>query len=381
MLITMPTATKMCTIAVFMVCLGMGLWLAGNRPLWNDEVYSQANLTKYSYGDIALGRVDEGNNSPLFYTLQKVLCHLTGYETPAAWLHGDRSFDDPYSRFFLRLHPIILVSLSIAIIFYYFSTRYSLWVGIYSFFVSISSFMVWSFWAESRPYALLFILSTLQSLFLIELFRKKENDTRLWNALVITHVLLCLTAVFSGVQVIAISVVLWILVERRWQKYIWMLALPLGLSAFYRYMAPKYLFWFKENPVHLVFANIPTDRLAIICAAGIYLAICWLRKDGVAKSKEVYGYFLSTIAMITGCVLIIGLFLIKETPPTDGFQISNRYFMCLTPFGIIATTLFSVYLIRACHHKIVKSCVICSFIFLLALRLWRTYELNQHFFR
>jgi len=39
---------------------------------------------------------------------------------------------------------------------------------------------------------------------------------------------------------------------------------------------------------------------------------------------------------------LLGLFYFKARGPNEGFPLSNRYFIYLTPVGVIATTLFTV---------------------------------------
>jgi len=162
---------------LFIACISIGLVLAKHKPVWNDEIYSQTNsIEDTSYLEIIAGDVEEGNNSPLFYLMQKGFCELLKYKFPAGW-KGRWSISDLKSQIILRINSIIFMSLSIVCIFFFFAKNYSVWSGIYSLFISISSYMVWIYWIEARPYPMWFFLITIQSLLFLNVARDFSNES------------------------------------------------------------------------------------------------------------------------------------------------------------------------------------------------------------
>lgn len=71
--------------------------------------------------------------------------------------------------------------------------------------------------------------------------------------------------------------------------------------------------------------------------------------------------------IFTAVLAVLVLLKLKEVPAGEGFQISCRYFICLAPLGIIATSLFSYYLVIS-HNKQWR---ICMLVFLLVFLVWR----------
>ena len=147
----------------------------------------------------------------------------------------------------MRINPIIFMSLSIVMIFYFFNRNYSLLAGIYSLFISMSSFMVWFYWAEARPYALWVFLTTCQSLILLSLINEESFNARLWRLLTFVHILFCFTIIFGIIQIAATTVLLWLFYERRWKKYIGLFLLPLVVSVLYYITSPTFFFQFKAT--------------------------------------------------------------------------------------------------------------------------------------
>ena len=149
-----------------LILTGLGLRLAEHKPLWNDELYSLlSSVRNLSYGDIITAKITEGNNTPLFYLSQKAFIDLTGYQPPQEWVAGQWGHNHPYSNLRIRILPVACMSVAIAVIFYFFSYFYSIWTGLYALAVAFSSFMVWAYGFEARPYALWFLLTTLQAVF------------------------------------------------------------------------------------------------------------------------------------------------------------------------------------------------------------------------
>ncbi len=385
------------SLFLFLVLFYVGFLLASHRPVWNDEIYSLTGIIRQSYGSIVLGRIQEGNNSPLFYLIQKIICSVSRYSTPQQWTDGDWGWRDPYSEILLRINPIIFMSLSIAIIFHFFSRRYSMVAGIYSLFVSLSSYMVWAYWVDARPYALWIFMTTIQSLFFLNIVHEGKVSNVVgeegasdgqWKRLIAVHFFLSLTSIFSIAQIAIVSSLLWFQYGKKWQRYVPLAVIPSALCLFYYARAPKYQFWFKETPLQLINASIPKDRLLFIALfLGFVILGCYMKRINLRSLfknglMRVSSYYLAlTILMIFAASLVLFIFKLTETPTHAGFQISNRYFIYLTPVGIIATTLFSIAMINSVTGKMwVQTMIIGGIGYLLFLRCLQTLALVRGFY-
>jgi len=348
-------------VLVFAGCLFVGFWIAGHRILWNDERWTLTNsVLGLSYLDILRGRIGEGNNSPLFYILQKLQCAVFAYQPPMDWPWEGKHL---FSQVFLRVQPVVSMSLAVSVLFYYFAVNSSLLAGLYSVAVALSSFMLWDHWAEARPYALWFLLTTLQMLLLTDLLRSRNKN---WGGLALVHGLLALTTSIGMVQIAAASLALWLFSERKWRSYITMAAVPLAIGLFYYFSAPKYNFCFVDGPVALINANIPKDRMAI--AVIFALALAFGRKKDQPLPPE--GRYLVFMAVMLACFALV-LLRLKMTASSSGFQVSNRYFMPLTSVGIMGTTLFSIWLVQQPKSKLFKMTVIGMLAAFLIFRIYR----------
>lgn len=372
---------------IFFLCFNIGLLLVEHKPLWNDEIYTLISLEGISYPDIILGKQQEGNNAPLFYVVQKALMDALGYRIPPEWTppQSDWSHKDLVSQILLRLLPITAMALAIAIIFHFFTRRYSLAAGMYAFLVTMSSYMLWAYWAEARPYALWFFLTTIQSLLFFHVSQPEgKADGRAYAALAVTHVLLSLTIFLSILQIIIVFVLLTAIDRKCWQRSLGLILIPLMISTFYYLKSPKYGFWFADTPIELLNANIPKDRMLLIMIFVSLLAITLRRPIKFFNLKtlrqgQVYAFFVGFMLLAYAAVLLLLKY--RETVNMAGFQISNRYFLALTPIGIIAVTLFSVLMYKAVSlNKWAKGGVVLFLISFLLFRFLRTFALIKPFY-
>ncbi len=375
------------TFFLFFLLCSLGFSVARHRAVWNDEGYTQLfNVEKLSYQSIILGKVAEGNNSPLFYIIQKAISAMMHYSIPitySQWGAGKKEITENAlkSQIILRINPVLFMSLAITAIFYYFSKRYSIWSGFYSVLVALSSFMVWAYWAEARPYALLAFLTTIQLLVFLDLANGVDRHRKNWHILTIIHFLLALTSAMAIIQITVISFILWLKLERNWRKYITLFLLPSLICLGYYLRSPKYSFCFIDGPMSLINASISKDRFLIILFFIFYFIVSrlgagkplitrtinLLNKD---QAKSVGNYLLATMLMLSGYFLF--LFTLKLKAKGPGFPVSNRYFISLTPLGIIAATLFSIYLVKAPKSKLGKITVVIGLVVLLVMRGVRT---------
>ncbi|MDP2652781.1 MAG: hypothetical protein Q8Q08_01995 [Candidatus Omnitrophota bacterium] len=373
------------TAAVLTVLFfGAGLVLAKHRPVWNDEIYSSMRSHNISFLDILRGdRQQEGNNSPLFYVAQKTLMLIAQYTPPREWASGDNwSYRHPPSQIVLRFIPLACMALMMGILFYYFSRRFSAWAGGYALAVALSSFMVWAYWAEGRPYAQLMLLTTVQSLLLIDLAGKASSSSaRRW--LSVCHWLLALSSSLSMIQITAAAVVYHVSGKRAWKDHLGMTLAPLMICGFYYATSPKYPFWFADSPVQLISACVPKDRVLLLFLLGAFVALRFFRGQGKTEDVKVGMRYLFFLGMVfAGYVAVIVMLLLKEKEGTEGFQVSNRYFIALAPLGIVATTQLSALCVRLLRGRpLLQKGAILGLAVLLAFRSWKTFEHVQSLYR
>ncbi len=340
---------------IFALLLLIGFWLAAKKPMWNDEVYSQVHsIQKCSYAQILAGGVAEGNVSPLFYVLQKMLGSAFGYALPVPW--DGEAVVDSKAQWIFRVLPNVCMSLAMALMVYFFVRVYGWIWGLYALLLSLSSFMVWAYWAEARPYALWVLLTTAQTLILIGLLRDvSHRDTsrqqKWFVALGVTNLLLALTVVFSIIQIAVVTLLVWgthtvTQLSRKWQRYIWISLLPIGVALFYYSRAPHYTFW-MESPWGLLDLNVSAD---VLWVAGIYAVGAGLL---TAKAKrlppEGWACWLLTLMLIAASLALMAVMTFGHG--REGFVLSARYFIFLAPVGIITATVLAKNLVTAAQKN------------------------------
>lgn len=347
---------KILTAILFIMLFAFGVRLAQGKALWNDELYSQVYVVeKLSYSQILAGHVSEGNNSPLFYVLQKVVCDVTQYAVSFVW-NGQWSIAEPRGQVILRIMPNLFMSLALVAIFYVFATQYSFLAGIYAFLTAIFTLTVWQYWAEARPYAAWCCLTTFQALYFLKfVLAAKENQkdvlARNWRNLSIVHILLSLTAVFGAVQAFIVSILLYALYEKAFIKYSMMLFLPLLFGFFYFLHAPHYVFGLPSHVMVLILENIPADRLLLIVLCVISaIGFCVWQKD-YRESLVVMRYVALTILMIIAALGIMVCLSLTADTGWQPFVVSSRYFIFLAPVGIVSVVVFSLELLRIFHSN------------------------------
>ncbi len=330
---------KFAAVVLFILLFIFGLRLAELKPLWNDELYSQVQgVEKLSYLQILLGHIPEGNNSPLFYVLQKTVCELAQFKLSFVW-DAQWSVADSQGQLVLRLMPNFFMSGALAVIFYVLAVEYSWVAGLYALLTALASGAVWTYWVEARPYALWLMLSAVQLLYFLLFVRHPHERKKIWRRLIVVHVLLSITAVFGAVQVFIVSLILLKFYEKKLAGYCGMLFFPLGLAFFYFFNAPHYVFGLPKDLFSLIFANVPIERFLFLLCCGI-LAIGLDRYDKKERPSTLlpcgilYGLLFGASAVIMIC------FALTAVADFDGFLISSRYFIFLAALGIIGTTVF-----------------------------------------
>ena len=331
---------------VFIIFIGIGCYLAAHKSLWLDERYSLLSSTLgSSYWKILSGGVQEGNNSPLFYLLQRLQCDLFSYRPPVEWVNGNWGFHISYSQLFLRGQAVLCVAFMLSVIFYYFSINYSILAGINGLAIALTSFMVWDHWVEARPYPLLLLLTTLQMFVLMDILKYKEQLKYKRRLLAGIHILLALTASISVVQIVACSMTVLIFLDRNWKSFVGLLALPVSICMFYYFLGPHYGFYFKDGPIALISSNIPKDRFVLIISSLLIGLLYRMKKEQLRRLWECKLLFFISLILLFYAMILIGLKL-KIGNSTEGFPISGRYFIALTSIGIVGATLYSVFLLE-----------------------------------
>lgn len=326
---------------VFLFSFIQGLGIATRKPLWNDEIYTQVqSVENNSWLQTWKGNSQEGNNSPLFYSVQKAVSLLFGYHSQDLWHR-----DDLRSRIIIRLAPVFFMSLGIALCVGYLSFLYSILIGIFVLLLILTTFMIWAYWAEARPYSMVFCGTVFQSLALWNAFRLKDSG-HAWRSIMFAHIFLALTSSLSVIQISASGPILWLRGYRKpWQLLV-MLGIPLAVAITYYAVSGHYMFRFAQHgmPMALIKASIPEGRLQAILFFPIILWI-WDMKRAVKTSKELW-FFQGWVGLtLLGYVLFLAYLWFRQKPP-DGCEISNRYFISLLPLGVISITLLSLEICR-----------------------------------
>jgi len=330
MTISRSFITGIFVMMVFTSGCWQGFKLALEKPLWTDEIYSQlSSVQGKSWSEIWTGKIKEGNNSPIFYSVQKLICAVTGWHSDFLWQKQERR-----DRVVMRFAPVVCMSAGLAIIVGYFTAVYSMIGGLVAFVLCVTSFMVWTFWAEARPYAMMFTMSAIQALLIFQYYRK-ENVRVLWGLGVVNIVLAFLSSL-SVIQIFASGLV----IALKGCCRIWLLALtvgiPLAIAFFYYSRADHYSFWFASHglPLSLIKANMSSERLVAFFVIPCLIWV-WDRRSGASGTPAFLSLVVWAWLTFLGYCLLLGVLWIKQNPP-EGFEISNRYFMTLTSVGIVA---------------------------------------------
>lgn len=378
-------------VVVFIMCSFFGFYIASQKRLWNDELYTLlVSVNQTSYFKMLIGKIPEGSVSPLFYMVQKGLCDLFNYVSPLEWTQGKWEFIHPFSQIFLRISSVVFMALSIAGTFHFFLKRYSVFWAIYSILVSISSYMILSFWAEARPYALWVCLSTFQILVFLKILQTQKKNVVQNSVLLAINFGLSLTVTISVLQIFLVSVFLFIWKRVNLKYLLWNL-LPIFICIFYQTQAPRYKFWFHDGVLELITASIPKDRLILILIYVMCLLVTSfvMKKESMEKlglcklslidRKFSYGGLVLLGSFVLFAGLILFYFKLFESGSTEGFQIANRYFIFLTPIGVIVTIFASIHLCQMAKKLPLRVFFLSVIFIFLIFRMYKSFLLFNHF--
>ena len=342
-----PPVLFLISLALFAALMAAGMTLACHKPLWNDELYSQiSSVQGISYADMLGGKISEGNNCPLFYAMQKILCGVVHYRLPA-WKGGN--VEDAYAQVLLRVNSMVSMSLAAVVIFYFFARLAGLMPGIYAALLFCASFVVWAYIAEARPYALWVLLTVLQTLALFHVLRSDEKSSRGLRGLAVVHWLLSLSSIFGTVQaVLACCVLCMRRGMRPLRQWTGVLLVPLVAGFFYYWHAPKYPFRVGDV-TNLIVMNVSLERLLFL---GVYVLFVllyppWRRQMPRSAQDHILVFFAGLLLM---SVTVIFFYKLREMPGHQGFEIANRYFMNLAPVSALAAALAMARALESFRH-------------------------------
>ena len=263
---------------IFLILLAGGFSLSLHKVLWLDELFTQQTaIDASSYADILLMKFPDGNKDPLFYIIQKAVCNVFSYHLPV-YFPGDfyRTRDIP-SQVILRIPSNIFMSLALALIFYFFTRFYSIFAAVYALSVALVSPLVWMYWAEGRPYALWFLLTSCQVLLFSSAVISHKIKTA--KSMFLTHILLALTTPACIFQISIVTLMLWY--KRRYNAkqlvLIWLV--PMAIALFYYLVVPLVrikTYLFSSN----LFDAVLPERLFIYV---IYALTAWVLPEKYKK--------------------------------------------------------------------------------------------------
>lgn len=336
---------------LFILFVVVGFRLAQDKPLWNDELYSQVHsVEKLTYGQILAGKIVEGNNFPLFYFLQKAICDVRGFHLPFEWKQ-EWAVAEPQSQIILRLQPIVVMALALTLIFYFFALEYSWLAGIYALVIALFTETVWPYFAEARPYALWYLLSAVQMLFFLRYIVSQQRgddhgQQHSWLALNITHILLSLTAVFGVVQAFIVAFVLFIFYRRRLKDFVFMLFVSLALGFYYFFQAQHYVFGLPPDVLSLILQNISAERSVLIILCGVFVLV--FRREAAAV---IIRFGAVALLMVLAALAIMVCLTWTAQEGWQPFTVSSRYFIFLAPVGAITAAVFTLEVLKMFGQK------------------------------
>ena len=314
--------------------LAGGFFLSEHKLLWTDELYSQQTaIDADSYAAILRLKFPDGNKNPLFYVIQKTVCHIFSYRLPVYFPREFYRTRDIPSQVILRIPSNIYMSLALALIFYFFTRFYSVFAALYALAAAFVSPMVWMYWVEARPYSLWFLLTTVQLLLLCTAFISPK--IKMMKMFCLTQLLLALTTPASMFQITIAALVLWRKRGLNVKEWCLVWALPMAIALFYYSfdaVARIKTYMFTSN----FFDVVMPERLFIYI---IYALTAWVLPEKYRKiSWNIFFLPVFLLFLASGFIVLwIDLFTLNSQ---QGFF--SRYLIYLTPVDILMFSLASV---------------------------------------
>lgn len=328
----------------------VGVLLSAHKPLWCDELYGQkVTIEGSSWGKILLGRQDtEGNNFPLYFVIQKAAMSAFHLQLPddikKDFLLPTASrkytfFLQHRAQIIMRIGPNIAMTTAIVFLVRFFWLSDGWVVGLMALLSALSSGMVWWYWVEARLYPLWFLLTVLQSIFLIELLMNNGPSRSGQKRLAIIHWLLAATTSLGFIQVIIVQLVLFVFGRRNLKDHIWAGALPVMAALFWfsgRLPQPLYLL---ESPLVLIQGNLSFELagLGLFYLTAFAFRRSWSTQDSRQESLKWKG--LLHLAYLSGglclAVSLIAFIAYRWPNSHEGLPVYCRHFIFLSALGVV----------------------------------------------
>jgi hypothetical protein len=356
---------------VFFISCWIGFSIARQKPLWTDEISTEVrDIRPSGYWHIITGNSNEGTKAPIVYCIQKFIDQIFSYKLPE---NANNLYFDRKAQLVCRISSIIWMSMSIALIFYYFTRTTALWAGVSALLITLSTFMVWGYWAEERSYSFWFFCTSAQSLIVLWASWHTHKKSVVLGWLMLMNVLLSLTATLSTIQIIAVSIWMFFTGYRKITDYILTTVIPVAICFFYYTQTPHFLYTIL--PVwKLITANIPLERIVLLFAAGLYLWRRSLQPLSVQDHKSDLK-FLSYLGLIfSAAVGLLMAFKMRETGnPLDPCRLilHGRHFIFLAPIGIIASTFVFTRLMQVNSSRKIRVALVLLLVILTVPRIWK----------
>ncbi|MBF0122584.1 MAG: hypothetical protein HQL21_04130 [Candidatus Omnitrophica bacterium] len=371
---TRKSSLQLVSVLLFLVLCAVGFRIAASKPLWKDELYTQNNAVQgMSSVRLLVGRnTGEGNNAPLFYLIQQWTKFVPDVLVSNE-LEKDAICADMKKMLLLRIPSVLFMSAALVLLFFFFAMEFSVFAGIYALLCALASPMVWLYWAEARPYPLVVFFTVVQSLILIKMSRGADERDKRWPALVIVNFLLVFTSYLSMIQVLGAALVCWFCGERLGKRLAWILA-PVVVALFYRFQGvhEAYDLFFQWS---YFLDNIPLDRIAFCAIAALILFVAPPMKAGIVSSKEeqVLGHYSRFLLLVLiGFSLVLLMVKVQETHLKQ-LGLHSRFFIALTPMGIIEQVLVALCLFRvAIREQWLAWSALAMTILLSVIAFWHT---------
>jgi len=312
---------------VFLVLFTCGFLMSRQKPLWNDEIYSQKTaIEANSYKGLLSLNFPDGNKNPLFYVIQKTVCNIFSYHLSVGYVDEFTRVRDIPSQVILRIPSNIYMSLALALIFYFFTRFYSVFAAMYALAVALATPMVWMYWVEARPYPLWFLLTTAQLLLLV--YAMMFPQIKRIKTFLLIHVLLAFTTPTSMFQITIATLML------SWKaKYklkhlglIWIL--PISIALFYYShdtIFTIYTYMFYTN----LFDVVMPERLYVYV---VYALVAWVLPDKYKKFAWNVLFLPVFLLFLASGVFILFVDLFTKNSQQGFF---SRYLIYVTPADIL----------------------------------------------
>ena len=320
---------KILALLIFLFSFGIGLKLASLKPLWGDEIRSQSStVNRLSYGQIFSGRAvssDEANVCPLFFAIQKAVGDAFSYKL--AIPHVDTYIYDAKSQIIMRLAPNFFISATLALVFFFFARYYSLGAGLFALGMALSSYSIWAYWAEARPYAMWIFLTLVQSVLWLRLTAVQANREKILRWAGLGNYLLALTIFLGAVQVAIFTglLVYFKIVDlRQWRKLFWLSGVPLIISVYYYVWAAHHKYILTSG-WDLLLPGFPLLWLFTCLGAGVLLF----------QQRQSAAILTYTGLAAFAAAGLLGLFKIVSVQGAPN-EVYSRHFLYLAPISLTA---------------------------------------------